>query len=373
VNEPVNQPADWQPRTVTYALPFHRPLVTWILLAAILVVFGLELLAGGSMDTEVLVRLGAKVTPLIADGQYWRLFTAMFLHIGVFHLLFNCYALFAIGTELERVFGPLRFALVYFLSGLMGSLASYAFSYTLSAGASGAIFGVIGALAAFFLLYRDRLGAWGRARLGNIAFLIALNLFLGFTRPGIDNLGHIGGLVGGLGLGWALAPRYRLDATRGTVLDLNRPARHVPALLVAVLVLVAGTALATQAHRDDPRLHLSRGRDALQREAWDEAAAEFEQALAQDPSLGDVSTYFFLGLAYNQLDQPERAAQAYEAGLALDPRDGPSHWNLALTYFQLERHAEALEHFRAYLALHPEDAERVQPYINALERRLPGG
>jgi rhomboid protease GluP len=369
----VNERDDWQPRTVSYALPLHRPVVTWILLAAILVVFGLETLAGGSTNTEVLVRLGAKVTPLIVAGEYWRLFTAMFLHIGVFHLFFNSYALFAIGTELERVFGPLRFTLVYVLSGLAGSLASYAFSYTLSAGASGAIFGVIGALAAFFLLHRERLGAWGRARLGNIAFLIALNLFLGFTRPGIDNLGHIGGLVGGLRLGWALAPRYRLDAARGTVIDRNGPARYAPALLAGVLVLVGGTALATQAHRDDPRLHLSRGQEALQREAWEEATVELEQALAKDPSLADVSTYFYLGLAYNQLDQPEQAAEAYEAGLALDPADGPSHWNLALTYFQLEQHAQALEHFRSYLDLHPEDAERVQPYINALERRLPGG
>lgn len=371
---PVSQPADWQPRpVVSYALPFHRPVVTWILLAAIVVVFGLETVAGGSTETEVLVRLGAKVTPLIVAGEYWRLLTAMFLHIGVFHLLFNGYALVAIGTELERIFGPVRFAIIYFLAGLLGSLASYAFSYTLSAGASGAIFGVIGALAAFFILHRERLGAWGRARLGNIAFLIGINLFLGFTRPGIDNLGHIGGLIGGLGLGWALAPRYRLDSMRGAAVDENSPARYLPAVLAAVLLLAGGTVLATLSHRDDPRLYLSRGREAIQREAWDEAAAELEQAIAQDPSIADVSTYFFLGLAYNQMDQPEQAAEAYEAGLALDPRDEPSHWNLALTYYQLERHAEALEHFRAYLELNPGDAERVQPYIDALERRLPDG
>jgi rhomboid protease GluP len=362
-----------QPRPVAYALPLYRPVVTWVLLAAIIVVFVLETAAGGSTELEVLVRMGAKVTPLIVAGQYWRLFTAMFLHIGIFHLLFNAYALFAIGTELERIYGPLRFALIYILSGLMGSLASYAFSWTLSAGASGAIFGVIGALAAFFLLHRERLGAWGRARLGNIAFLIAINLFLGFTRPGIDNLGHIGGLIAGLALGWALAPRYELDPIRGTVVDLNGPARYWPAVLVALLVLVGGTALATQAHLDDPRLYLSRGQDAIEREAWDEAAAELEQAVEADPSLADVSTYFFLGLAYNQLNQPDQAAAAYEAGLALDPQDGASHWNLALTYFQLERDAQALEHFRAYLALHPEEAESVQPYINTLEQRLPGG
>jgi len=364
----VNQPTDWQPRPVSYPLPVHRPVVTWILLAAIVIVFGLETLAGGSTEIEVLVRLGAKVTPLIVAGEYWRLFTSIFLHIGILHLAFNGYALVVLGPEVERIYGSLRFALIFVLSGLLGSLASYAFSYTLSAGASGAIFGLIGALAAFFLLHRERLGAWGRARLGNIAILIAINLVFGFTQQGIDNLGHIGGLIGGLGLGWALAPRYQVDAARGSLVDLNGPARYWPAVLVAVLVLVGGTALATQAHLDDPRLSLSRGQDAIEREAWDEAIGELEQAVAQDPSLADVSTYFYLGLAYNQLDRPEQAAQAYEAGLALDPQDGASHWNLALTYFQLERSAQALEHFRAYLDLHPEEAERVQPYIEALER-----
>jgi rhomboid protease GluP len=95
----VTETADLQPRQVSLPVPLHRPIVTWVLLAIIGVVFVAETLAGGSQNTEVLVRLGAKVTPLIASGEYWRLFTAMFLHIGTMHLLFNSYALFIIGTE----------------------------------------------------------------------------------------------------------------------------------------------------------------------------------------------------------------------------------------------------------------------------------
>jgi rhomboid protease GluP len=176
----------------------------------------------------------------------------MFLHIGIMHLLFNAYALIVIGIELERLFGPWRFLTLYLLAGLFGSLASYAFSTSLAAGASGAIFGLIGGLAAFFALHRERLGTWGRRRLGNIAFLIALNLFLGFTQPGIDNLAHLGGLLSGIALGWAMAPRYELDPIRLQVVDRNQLGRYWPALGVAVVLLVSGIALATLYYRHSP-------------------------------------------------------------------------------------------------------------------------
>jgi rhomboid protease GluP len=332
------------------------------------VAFLVEMVLGGSTQTDVLVRLGAKVSALITDGEYWRLVTAMFLHVGIMHLFFNGYALLAIGTELERLFGPMRFTVIYMLSGLLGNLASYAFSPNLAAGASGAIFGLIGALAAFFTLHRERLGAWGRARLANIAFLIAINLFFGFTQPGIDNLAHLGGLLGGLGLGWALAPRYGLDPVRLELVDRNRLARYWPALVVAALVIAGGTAQSSWIQRDSPRTHLFRGQQAIEREAWDEAIVELEQAVAGDPALADGSAYFFLGLAYNQLGQPEAAAQAYESALDLAPNDSASHWNLALSLLQLRRYAEARIHFEAYLALNPGEADEVQPYLDELSR-----
>lgn len=237
--------SELQPRRVLFALPLYRPLATWVLLALIVAVFAGETVAGGSTRVLVLVRLGAKVTPLIAAGQYWRLFTCMFLHIGLTHLAFNGYALAVVGTDLERIVGWRRFVAIYLLSGLLGSLASYAFSPSLAAGASGAIFGVIGALAAFFALHRERLGAWGRSRLANMIFLIAINLFFGFTQPGIDNLAHLGGLLSGLGLGWAMAPRYELDSYAVRVVDRNSLRRYWPALAAGLVVLVGGTAAVT--------------------------------------------------------------------------------------------------------------------------------
>ncbi len=356
---------------ISYPLPLHRPVATWLLLGLIAAMFVVETVAGGSTQTDVLVRLGAKVTVLIAAGEYWRLLTALFLHIGLIHLFFNGYALLAIGTELERLLGPGRFLAIYLLAGLFGNLASYAFTINLAAGASGAIFGLIGALAVFFTLYRRQLGAWGRGRLANILFLILLNLFLGFTQPGIDNLAHLGGLLSGMGLGWALAPRYRVDPFRLRVVDHNRLGRYWPALALAVALLLGGTALATAARRNSPYGHLWRGQLAIEQQEWGQAAAELEQALTKDPSLADASLYFQLGLARNHLGQPDLAAQAYESALALEPDDSASHWNLAITCIELARYADAQAHLEAYLQLNPDKAAEVRPYLDELKRLTP--
>jgi rhomboid protease GluP len=250
VNNPedLSPASDLEPGRIAYALPLHKPIATWVLLGLILATFLLETLKmwfSGSGQTEVLVQLGANVTLLVAGGQYWRLFTSMFLHVGILHLLFNGYALAVIGADLERLLGWGRFLVLYLLSGLFGSLASYAFNRGISAGASGAIFGLIGGLAAFFALHRQQLGTWGKQRLANIAFLIVLNLFLGFTLPGIDNMAHLGGLLSGFSLGWALAPRYRIDPLSQRLVDGNSLRRYWPALLVAVLLLLSGIALVT--------------------------------------------------------------------------------------------------------------------------------
>jgi rhomboid protease GluP len=163
----------------------------------------------GSQDIRVLRDLGAKFNELVAAGETWRLFTAMFLHIGVLHLLFNLYALNALGPLVEGYFGHVRFLAIYLLAGLYGSLASYAFSPAASAGASGAIFGLAGATTVYFLRYRDNFGARGRAILQNMLVVLAVNLVFGFVAPGIDNWGHMGGLVGGVVLAAGLLPKYR--------------------------------------------------------------------------------------------------------------------------------------------------------------------
>ncbi|MEZ4859979.1 MAG: rhomboid family intramembrane serine protease [Caldilineaceae bacterium] len=162
----------------------------------------------GTENPYVLIFFGAKVNQLVAAGEVWRLFTAMFIHIGVIHLLFNLYALNILGPLVEGFFGHRRFLFIYVIGGLWGSVASYAFSPALSAGASGAIFGLVGATTVYFLRYRENFGARGRAIVQNMVIVIAINLFLGLSSPGIDNWGHMGGLIGGAIIGYGLIPVY---------------------------------------------------------------------------------------------------------------------------------------------------------------------
>ncbi len=207
-----NEPFPPPPPNSSLRIPLYQSFFTYILLVIIAGLWLWMTLAGGSTSGEVLVRFGANFGPLILDGQYWRLFTAMFLHIGLTHLLFNAYALFIFGVEMERLYGPARFIVIYLLSGLFGNLLSFAVRgpNILSAGASGAIFGVIGMNLAYFMLHRESLGQMGRQRMMNTLLVIGINLVFGFTVPGIDNLAHLGGLIAGFALGYALAPRYQV-------------------------------------------------------------------------------------------------------------------------------------------------------------------
>ena len=166
----------------------------------------------GPDEGQVLIDAGMKVNRLVAEGELWRLFTAMFIHIGLrpipMHLLVNLYALIAIGPMVEGYFGHWRFLAIYLLGGLLGSIASYAFAIPNSAGASGAIFAMVGAVIIYFTKYRNNFGQRGRSILQNMLVVAGLNLIFGLSVEGIDNWGHIGGLIGGAIVAWGLIPKY---------------------------------------------------------------------------------------------------------------------------------------------------------------------
>ncbi len=175
---------------------FHQdqPRFTYIFIGIQIFIFLLMELFGSSRNTLILILFGAKYTPLILEGQWWRLITPMFLHIGIIHLLMNSMALYFLGTTVERIFGRFRFLFIFLLAGFMGNVASFVFSpQSISAGASGGIFGLFGALL-FFGLVHPR--PFFRTMGANIITLVGINLLIGFL-PGIDFAGHLGGLVGG--------------------------------------------------------------------------------------------------------------------------------------------------------------------------------
>lgn len=256
-NPTVARPFDYRPQ---FYIRLSPPWVTRTLLAVNVAVFVAMIAAGylwygtfnGSEDMRVLIRFGAKVNELIAAGQTWRLFTAMFLHIGVFHLLFNLYALNALGPLVEGYFGHVRFTAIYLIAGLFGSLASYAFSPVPSAGASGAIFGLAGATTVYFMRFRENFGARGRAILQNMLLIIGINLVFGLTAPGIDNWGHVGGLAGGALVAFGLLPRYAAPTSLlpGAHALQEEPRAFLYALWVmfCIIVLAFGIEFATRSH-----------------------------------------------------------------------------------------------------------------------------
>lgn len=175
---------------------YKQPIVTYIIMAVCIILFILMELSGGSTNSQILLKYGANLDILVKNGEYYRLFTCIFLHIGIMHLICNMYSLYVIGREVESLFGKVKYIIIFILSGIFGSIMSIAFTHnTISAGASGAIFGLLGALLYFGINYRTYLG---EAIKRTIIPIIVVNLIIGFFAEGIDLAAHIGGLVGGV-------------------------------------------------------------------------------------------------------------------------------------------------------------------------------
>ena len=205
--EEVTGPPQPLPRVT---MPSSIPAWTYVLLAVNALVFladsATQWLGLDYTGMGLLTLMGAKSNDAIMAGEFWRLVTPLFLHGGIVHLGVNSYFLFIVGRQIERAYGPLRFLAIYLISGIAGVLASFMLSPYASIGASGALFGIIGAWIP--LLYRNRFILKNPNRqIWRIVQIIAINLLIGLT-PGIDNWAHVGGLLGGLALGWVVTPRY---------------------------------------------------------------------------------------------------------------------------------------------------------------------
>lgn len=169
--------------------------MTYLIILINIIMFIIEILAGGSTNTRVLIFLGAKVNELISAGEYWRFITPMFLHIGFMHIFINMLTLKNLGSFLERFIGRFWFLVIYLFSGITGNIMSFLFSPSISAGASTAIFGIVGSVAMCGVFYRHnnevrRIG-WSMWKLAGA------NLLLNIFQPGIDMFGHLGGFLGG--------------------------------------------------------------------------------------------------------------------------------------------------------------------------------
>lgn len=253
-----------QPRQqVILHIPSVRPTVTYAIIAINVLVFVIRAISP-QLDDQIFYWGANHGQDVVVNGEAYRLLTSMFLHASIYsfrgafvlqnslHIVFNMYILYVIGTQVERLFGHVRFGAVYLLGGLAGSVLSAVLgggdSY--SVGASGAVFAVIGAQFVYLYQHRKLLGGRGRAQMRSLIYLAAINLLFGaltgVAGAGIivDNWAHLGGLIGGLVLTWAIGPIYILrqhPEHPGELLgeDINPLKNRYWVLSVYVVVLMA--------------------------------------------------------------------------------------------------------------------------------------
>lgn len=229
------------PQMVRVALPSSAPYVTYAIIGVTVVFYLLQLATDLLLGYDIPVLLFIKSNELIRSGQVWRLLTPALLHGSLAHIGFNMYALFSFGTSLERYFGHKRFLLLYAIGAFTGNVASFIMTDANSLGASTAIFGLIAAEGIFLYQNRKMFAGQFRSAISNIIFVAAINLFVIGSLPGIDNWGHIGGLLGGLAFTWFAGPLWEVESNLvgGFQLIDRRPAREI-AIGAAVVLSVFG-------------------------------------------------------------------------------------------------------------------------------------
>ncbi len=242
-NPPSQAPPPTAQQMVRVAMPTTPPYVTYTLIVITVIFYLLQLASQALMGTDILIAYGGRYNAAIQAGQLWRFITPALLHASIPHILFNMYALFSFGTGLERHFGHGRFLLLYVLGAYTGNVVSFLLSGGgYSVGASTAIFGLLGAEAVFLFQNRKLFaGQFGKA-IQNVIFIAVVNLIIGL-QPGIDNWGHVGGLLGGLMFTWFAGPIWKLEGIPPMVrLVDERTTRDV--VIGAATVIMVFSALA---------------------------------------------------------------------------------------------------------------------------------
>jgi rhomboid protease GluP len=239
---PEQYPQTAQPRSVQVALPNVKPYVTYAILGFTIFIYLLQLAGQYLLKADIVALWGVKYGSLIRAGQIWRLITPVFLHdstlpYGLLHIGFNMYALYLYGRGLEGRFGHWRFTLLYFLSAYAGNVFSFLLTPNPSLGASTAVFGLLAAEGMFIYRNRQLLGNRAGRAIMNVIYVAGINLLIGFSTTGVDNFGHLGGMLGGILFTWFGGPRWKMEGFFPSVRLVDERAGH-GALAGSVAVLL---------------------------------------------------------------------------------------------------------------------------------------
>ncbi|MCP3741402.1 rhomboid family intramembrane serine protease [Rossellomorea sp. BNER] len=332
-----------------------KPFFTYFFIVVQLIIFAFLEMNGGSQNPETLIKYGAKYNPLIIEGEWWRFITPMFLHIGFVHLLMNTLALYFLGSAVERIFGRGRFLFIYLFSGIVGTLASFVFTSNLSAGASGAIFGCFGALLYFGATHPS---TFFRTMGMNVIAVIILNLILGFTIPGIDNAGHIGGLIGGfLATGIVHFPRKKKWLSQ--ILYMLLSAAVVSASLFAGFGGF-GRSL-------NPETVNGLAQQRIEEHDFEEASTLLFEVI--EDGKPNAQTYFLLSYVEIKQGEINVAENHLQKAIELEPDFHEAHYNLALVLGDKADLKTAFVHAKKALELKP-DEKSYQQLVDRLEEQI---
>ena len=230
---------------VAISTPTRRPYVTYTLLAINVLIFILQSAGDALFGFDLVASMGMKVNELILQGEIWRLFTPMFLHGSILHLGFNMYALYIFGPGLERYYKHGRFLLLFFMGGFAGNVFSFIFSASNSLGSSTAIFSLLAAEGVFLYQNQKIFGGVARRALNNLIMIAVVNLIIGLS-PGIDNWGHMGGLLGGAIFAFLGGPILKVEGITPNlrVVDTRESSDVIRAAILDILIfgsLAVGT------------------------------------------------------------------------------------------------------------------------------------
>ena len=296
-----------------------------------------------SSPCHVSVHFGANYGPLTLSGQWWRLLTYMFLHGSLMHIAFNMWCLWDLGQLCESLYGRWTFAGIYLITGVAGGVGSLAWNPGVwSVGASGAIFGLAGALIASFYLGEFSLPKVAiQGTLRSLLIFVAFNVFFGSLFPGIDNACHAGGLISGLILGALIARVAPMQ---------DRPGPRVGVLLFMILIL-GGSGLAVQRWRSSS-IHFGSALDGQRN--LDRMIADLQNKLRQNPQ--DASSHYALAHAYFSKGQYPEGESELQHVLDLQPQNIKTRMELATAYLGEEQFKEAQEEYSKVIAQEPNHA-----------------
>jgi rhomboid protease GluP len=332
---------------------FGKPIMTYIFIALQIFIFLLLEFNGGSENSSTLVEFGAKFNPLILEGEWWRFIFPVFIHIGFLHLFMNTLGLYFLGTAVEKIYGSFRFFWIYLFAGVIGSIASFAFSPNLSAGASGAIYGCFGALLYMGLIYPK---LFFRTLGKNVVTILILNIIVSFTVPNIDMAGHLGGLVGGFVVtGVVHFPDKRKYGSQLLFL--------ISTLTLTSSLLFYGFSRPAAFQSEDSILQLAQ--EYVKEEEYEKSYQLLYEYLDEER---DHSEYFYFQLSYVevQLKMYDEASDHLMKAIDIKPNFHEAHFNLALVLLQLQEFEEAKQHAKKALELAPEN-KNYQEVLDSIQ------